>query len=122
MGLRTSKVLKIFSILLFSFGLVAPAVLNDVVIETNPPANQQLLVPGAVHSNIVCQLFFEETSGEEEREVKDHKLPSLLLSIDFVAIFAATPPPSPSGGYRSFPIQKLTAQASLLELYCTRLI
>lgn len=86
MSLRTSKALKFFAILLFSFEMLAPA-----IIGTDEAADS--IVSGKSYHNAshsagyISSLLFEENSGEEEeRESKDHKLSHCLA--DFVLVHA----------------------------------
>ena len=69
MQLRNSYLLKFFAILLFSFELVAPALLNtEAQLDTRRDTNHSHL--SAAQSAINSLLFLEECN-EEEREGKD---------------------------------------------------
>lgn len=86
MSLRTSKALKFFAILLFSFEMIAPA-----LISSDGPAQEKASgksFHNASHAaGYISSLLFEENSGEEEeRESKDHKLSHCLA--DFILVHA----------------------------------
>lgn len=123
MGLRKNITLKLLSILLFTFGLVAPVVASASPSELEASAGLHLALSAPTHHSSVTQLLFEETSGEEERIAKDHKpqysfAPYTLLEpgvIDLVSF-------GRGDGYNSCPIQKLRAHPSLFRLYRTILI
>lgn len=89
MGLRTNKALKFFAILLFSFEMIAPALIASVSEplelsqETSVYSNEGHL------TNIISSLLCEENNGEEEeRESKDHKSHALLSDFDAFEYFA----------------------------------
>ncbi len=69
MQLRNSYLLKFFAILLFSFELMAPALLNTEAQPDDSDARDQSHLTAA-QSSINSLLFLEECN-EEEREGKD---------------------------------------------------
>ena len=123
MGLRNSTALKFISILLFTFGLVAPVIGADAVAKVEAPQGTNPVVAGLAHHTPFTQLLFEETSGEEERVAKDHRLHHSFASYTAVQpgvirIVSATN----ADGYTSSPIQKLRAHPPLFRLYRTFII
>lgn len=83
MQLRNSYLLKFFAILLFSFELVAPALLNtEAQLDTRRDSNHIHL--SAAQSAINSLLFLEECN-EEEREGKD-ALPLSIALFDFKSL------------------------------------
>lgn len=88
MRLRTSKALKYFAILLFSFEMLAPAVLTDEVSPGNELRRDASIVNHTNHlGNLISSLLFEETSSEEEKATRDHKPVFLFSDFDFVQTF-----------------------------------
>jgi hypothetical protein len=83
MGLRRNRALKFFAILLFSFEMIAPALLasgsdNRQGNETRVYSNDGGFI------NFISSLLCEENNGEEEeRESKDHKSPFIFSDFIF---------------------------------------
>ncbi|HMJ71292.1 MAG TPA: hypothetical protein VK508_20490 [Cyclobacteriaceae bacterium] len=91
MNLRTSKVLKYFAILLFSFEMIAPALIPAA--EQPQDVYESESYTNATHpTNLISSLLFEENTGEEEeRESKDkHTLYLVDLGFDRVFIQLGT--------------------------------
>jgi hypothetical protein len=90
MRLRTSKALKLFAILLFSFEMIAPALIS---ISCEPNASRDsretLLVDANHLPSLIASLLMEENSGEEEeeRESKDHRAPIYFTDLVFIQAF-----------------------------------
>ena len=118
MGLRNNKVLKLLSIILFTFGLVAPVVASDLQVQAASQTGHQAVTPVSVHHNGLSQLLFEENSSEEEREAKADKHVSIIL-------FSLLPDTSllntlgahKTDGYNSCPIQKMGTHPELYRLF-----
>jgi len=123
MGLRNNSVLKLLSIILFTFGLVAPVVASDSPAEGGCQAGHHAVAPVSAHHNGLAQLLFEENSAEEEREAKDDKHASVVL-------FSLLPDTSllnalcahKTDGYNSCPIQKMGTHPDLYRLFRSFLI
>jgi len=123
MGLRDSKMLKFFSILLFTFGLVAPVIGSGLSVQADDQAGAKPVLADLAHRAQFAQLLFEETSGEEEREFKAHKAqPSVLLHLALLSNVFDEVSNRNSKGYSSCPIQKLRVHPSLFRLYRTLII
>jgi len=88
MRLRTSKALKFFAILLFSFEMMAPALISSSQDADAPLDSRETIITSAGHlTNFISSLLLEENNGEEEeRESKDHKTP--ICFIDFIVVQA----------------------------------
>jgi hypothetical protein len=89
MRLRTSKALKYFAILLFSFEMIAPALIAGNGEATATCDSRETTFTNAGHlTNFISSLLFEENSGEEEeRESKDHKTPFYFTDFAFAQVF-----------------------------------
>lgn len=82
MNLRTNKLLKFFAILLFSFEMIAPALISSVDSEADIRSEySKTSITSSTHlTNFIAFLLLEENNGEEEeRESKDPK-PTLYLN------------------------------------------
>jgi hypothetical protein len=123
MALRNNLTLKFLSILLFAFGLVAPAFATTTAPELEARGNQ-CSVAGVEHHTSFNQLLFEESGGEEEREAKDHKPHFSLAPYDIIELGLTSQAFGFAGvqGYNSCPIQKLRAHPSLFRLHRSLLI
>jgi hypothetical protein len=91
MKLRTSKAFKYFAILLFSFEMIAPALIPAT--EQPQAIYENESYTSATHpTNLISSLLFEENTGEEEeRESKDkHTLSFIDLGFDQVVIKLGT--------------------------------
>jgi hypothetical protein len=90
MRLRTSKALKLFAILLFSFEMIAPALVS---VSCDPSARRDSRETFLVDANhlpsLISSLLMEENSGEEEeeRESKDHRASTYYTDLVFVQAF-----------------------------------
>jgi hypothetical protein len=88
MRLRSSKVLKFFVILLFSFEMIAPALISETTDVTERYDGRTAITGTPDHlANMMSSLLFEETSSEEERESKDHKTTLCFTDFGFVQPF-----------------------------------
>lgn len=121
MALRNNRALKLLSILLFAFGLAAPA-FAPVTPELEIREYHRHIADLDHHATF-NQLLCEEIGSEEEREVKDHK-PHFSFALYFITQPGILDQVSVSGthGYTSSPIQKLRAHPSLFRLHRTLLI
>lgn len=86
MKLRKNKALKFFAILLFSFEMIAPALISGSgEADASRDSRETMLTNGGHLTNFISSLLFEENSGEEEeRESKDHK--AQFCYIDFTLV------------------------------------
>lgn len=118
MLLRYNKILRIFAILLFSFELLAPAVLlgtpegdlhseNTISLYSNQ--NQPL--------DLIAHLIFEEANNEE-REDKD----DFLISVCFIEVFNELQKFEPIQVTWSLPKDRFDIQPSLYTLHRVLLI
>jgi hypothetical protein len=117
MGLRNNKVLKLLSILLFTFGLVAPVVASDSITSEDTQPGHKAVLPLSAHHSSLSQFLIEQTSGEEEREAKDkhQALPLVWFLPDTNVI--DTLHAFRTDGYTSCPIQKMGTHPALFQLY-----
>jgi len=92
MRLRTCKALKYFAILLFSFEMIAPALISSIDDDIHAPQQgQETSLSSNEHhfTNFISALLCEENSSEEEeRESKDHKSTISFCDFDFFEGFA----------------------------------
>jgi hypothetical protein len=94
MKLRKSKALKFFAILLFSFEMIAPALIPTVEAELLSNNFEGKSWSNATHhTGFLSSFLFEENTGEEEeRESKDkHTIYFIDLSFDQLIIELGTP-------------------------------
>jgi hypothetical protein len=90
MKLRTSKALKYFAILLFSFEMIAPVLMPADAILLRQDRNQKTYINTTHFASGLYSLVYEENSGEEEeRESKDHKSNLFLTDFSFAKTFIA---------------------------------
>ena len=93
MKLRKSKSLKFFAILLFSFEMIAPALISCGNPEAGVDQNQRAFTNATHLPNFLYSLVFEENNGEgegeEERESKDHKANFCFTDFGFVQAYIA---------------------------------
>jgi len=118
MALRNNKVLKFLSILLFTFGLVAPMTASASVVSEDTMSGRQAVFPLPVHHGGLAQFLFEQTNSEEEREAKDDKHQSAPL-VWFLpdSSLLETVHSFKTDGYSSCPIQKSGTHPALFQLY-----
>ncbi len=118
MLLRYNKILRIFAILLFSFELLAPAVLlgspeSNLISEHTTShfskQNQPL--------DLIAHLIFEEVNNEE-REGKD----DFLISVCFIEVFNELQKFEPVQVTWSLPKDRFDTQPSLYTLHRVLLI
>lgn len=84
MRLRTSKTLKIFIILLFSFEMMAPAFINA---EPEPTGARTYVIHTSHFNNCINFLLMEENSSEEEKDDRDHKPLMGFTDLGFIVTF-----------------------------------
>jgi hypothetical protein len=73
MKLRTSKALKYFAILLFSFEMMGAALFSSNDINSLRQDNHRSFLHSSQISSALCSFVFEENEGEEEAKgSKDH--------------------------------------------------
>ena len=87
MSIRSINALKFFFILLFSFEMIAPALISsvsdqDVSLHTKISSNERHF------TSLVSSLLCEENSGEEETESKAHKSPLTSIDLDFIETYS----------------------------------
>ncbi len=89
MKLRSYKFLKYFAILLFSFELIAPALITsgNAGVRLQDEDQTSLTSETSHLANLMSSLVFEETSSEEERETKDHKTSLSFSDFGSVQLF-----------------------------------
>jgi hypothetical protein len=121
MSLRHNKLLKLLSILLFTFGLVAPIVGADTIVEESELPGQRTVLPQETHHGALTQLLFEENSGEEERDARDDKHQTVVLFLLPDVQLLSTLVPQ-TEGYSTSPIQKLGTHPPLFRLHRTFLL
>lgn len=116
MLLKRNKVLKLVAILLFSFELLAPAIL----VSAQQPSTVRLesinFVSRSHSFDLFSGLIFEEAS--EEREGKDHR----LTGICFIEIFSILHKFKPTVSAWLVPRQRFDTRHSLLTLHRILLI
>jgi hypothetical protein len=123
MKLRKSKALKFFAILLFSFEMIAPALIPSAEAELSSINLEGKSWSNATHpAGFIASLIFEENTGEEEeRESKDkHTLSFIDLGFDQVFIELGTPGTRHTSWTE--PHKKSTSQPPLFTLIHTYLI
>lgn len=108
MSLRTSKLLKYFAIVLFSFEMIAPALISTFDRDSDSQ---------------YASILFEENSGEEEeRGSKDHKPTLYLNDFSFVQVFIELRTTQARQTSWVDPQQRSTSQPALFTLLHTYLI
>jgi hypothetical protein len=89
MRLRSNKLLKFFAILLFSFEMIAPALVTSATSEVSVKSDDQTSLSTTTShlASLMSSLLFEETNNEEERESKDHKTTLCFTDFGFIQPF-----------------------------------
>jgi len=85
MAVRNFTLLKVLVLLIFSFELLAPAVLTSH--ESSREESNLILTNGHSNLNLFASLLCEEANGEEGREGKEHKTFAIFTVINFVSVF-----------------------------------
>ncbi len=116
MPLRYNKILKFFAILLFSFEMLAPAVLLATPEATNS-ANSKNLNELNRSVDFLSHLIFEEVSSEE-REGKNE----CLISVCFIELFSELQKFQPVQITWSLPKEHFDTQPPLFTLHGVLLI
>src|SRR5690242_11712933 len=122
MSLRSCKVLKFFSILLFTFELIAPAFVYEGEEGKDFPNSDTTISASTFHSSFLSHLLFEETSSEEERESRDHKQLSFVSDFSFIVTFVELPEVKTNKGNWVHPREHFDTQPALFTLLHTYLI
>ena len=117
MNLRTSFILKIFAILLFSLELFAPAFLSEA---TSLDINSRHLIKNQ-YSQSILFLILESKSSESEENLEDQQnaivVPSFLEQSFLLNLTTSEPIRS-----RSTASQQFDTSPPLFRLHCTYLI
>lgn len=118
MLLRYTKMLRVFAILLFSFELLAPAVLLGAP-ESNLTSENTLSQISEQNQSLdlIAHLLFEEVNNEE-REGKD----DFLISVCFIEVFNELQKFEPIQVTWSLPKDRFDTQPSLYTLHRVLLI
>jgi len=117
MPFRYNKILKLFAILLFSFEMMAPAVLMATP-EIHPERQHAKSLNESDRSiDFLTHLIFEEVSSEE-REGKD----DCLIGISFIELFSELQKFEPIQITWSLPKEHFDTQPPLFTLHRVLLI
>jgi hypothetical protein len=84
MKLRTSKALKYFAILLFSFEIMGPALVSSGDAISLRQDNHRTFIHSSHTSTFVCSLAIEENENEEEQRSSKDQLSGLDFGTAFV--------------------------------------
>lgn len=120
MPLRYNKILKLFAILVFSFELLAPAILIAAPKESfNDNETKELSsIYESVHSfDLLSHLIFEEINNEEKEGKDDY-----LISVCFIEVFNELQKFEPILITGSLPKDRFDTQPSLYTLHRVFLI
>ncbi len=118
MLLRYNKMLRVFAILLFSFELLAPAIVLGAPESTLTSENTIThLREQNQPIDLIAHLIFEEVNNEE-REGKD----DYLISVCFIEVFNELQKFEPIQVTWSLPIDRFDSQPSLYTLHRVLLI
>jgi len=115
MPLRYNKILKLFAILLFSFELLAPAVLIAApkeVFDNHEIKGISTLSESAQSLDLLSHLIFEEFNNEV-REGKD----DCLISVCFIEVFSELQKFEPVQITWTLPKERFDIQPSLYTLH-----
>lgn len=118
MLLRYNKMLRVFAILLFSFELLAPAIVLGAPENTLTSENTMTqLREQSQPIDLIAHLIFEEVNNEE-REGKD----DYLISVCFIEVFNELQKFEPIQVTWSLPKDQFDTQPSLYTLHRVLLI
>ncbi len=118
MLLRYNKILRILAIIIFSFELLAPAVLLGVPeSETTSQNTNNQITEQNKPIDLIAHLIFEEVNNEE-REGKDDS----LISVCFIEVFNELQKFEPIQVTWSLPRDRFDIQPSLYTLHRVLLI
>lgn len=87
MSLRSNKALKLFAILLFSFEMIAPALISSVA-DQSTSQETKFSSNDRHFTTLVSSLLCEESSSEGERESKDQKSTISFIDFDFLETYS----------------------------------
>ncbi len=123
MKLRSSKALKFFAILLFSFEMIAPALITDNEGAEASRQETRLYSNEGHFTNLITSLLCEENNGEEEeRESKDHKSTIIFSDFDFFEAYAQLVATETRNTSWVEPHETTASQPPLFTLFHTYLI
>jgi len=118
MLLRYNKMLRVFAILLFSFEMLAPALLMGAPESTLTSENTITHLTGQNQPiDLIAHLIFEEVNNEE-REGKD----DYLISVCFIEVFNKLQKFEPIHVTWSLPKDRFDTQPSIYTLHRVLLI
>ncbi len=117
MPFRYNKALKLFAILLFSFEMLAPAVLITSPETSLDSPNSKRLSESNRTVDLLAHLIFEEV-GSEEREGKD----DCLIGLNFTEVFNELQKFENTQITWSLPKDRFDTQPSLFKLHRVLLI
>lgn len=122
MSLRTSTALKFFAILIFSFELLAPAIVHAETPADSNANRSRSSITQTAHFSVISMLLMEENSSEEEKGNRDHRAVLSFTDLGFIVTFLQITDAEPKTTHWVPTHERFGSQPPLFTLHRTFLI